>query len=72
VKDKKNKYDCANKTIIISLHYVFLNKSITIILLKQLTHTITVWDYRVIHDLVDDYVRIKGKGSRQLVSLYWY
>jgi hypothetical protein len=40
---------------ITSLHYVLLKKSVTIILLKQLTHShsITIWDSGNIHNHMD-------------------
>jgi hypothetical protein len=38
---------------------VLLKKSVTIILLKQLTHTITVCDCDNIHNHIDDYAGLK-------------
>jgi hypothetical protein len=46
-----------------SFHVVLLNKSVNIILLKQLTHTIIVWDCGNVHNHVDDYAGLKEEDE---------
>jgi hypothetical protein len=46
--------------IIISLHYVFLNESIVIILLKTIDSLMCIWDCGFVHNLINECAEMEG------------
>jgi hypothetical protein len=55
-----NEWDCAYRTVIISLHYAFLNESVGIILLKTVDSLMCIWDCSFVHNLIDECALMEG------------
>jgi predicted DNA-binding helix-hairpin-helix protein len=58
------------KTVTISSHYAFLNKSVCILLLKIVDSFMCKWDCGIIHNLINDYARAEEEEYQEYQDPY--